>query len=127
MGSRYRGAGWTGAVTPEVCELGLQYESASFHVPPVHPWLQGFRKAVREFFVWAKTPVATIKSKVHRMRSDWQAILVGVLAWLLVAVFALFAVANWDPFWGFFPVLAAVLVAWAVGEWVTRREAKDRS
>jgi len=35
-----------------------------------------------------------------------------------------------EPFWGFFPILAAVFVAWAVGEFVTdvlwrEKEAKN--
>ncbi|MDA0364850.1 MAG: hypothetical protein O3B31_07135 [Chloroflexi bacterium] len=46
----------------------------------------------------------------------------GVAVWLAVAVFSVIAVANWDPLWGFFPVLAAVLAAWAIGECVTSRE-----
>lgn len=44
--------------------------------------------------------------------------LLGVAAWIGVAVFAVIAVANWDPLWGFFPVLAAVVAAWAVGEYL---------
>lgn len=44
--------------------------------------------------------------------------LLGVATWLGVAVFAVIAVANWDPLWGFFPVLAAVVGAWAVGEYL---------
>ena len=44
--------------------------------------------------------------------------LLGVAAWVGVAVFAVIAVANWDPLWGFFPVLAAVVSAWAVGEYL---------
>lgn len=48
--------------------------------------------------------------------------LVGVVAWVLVAALALFAVDQWDPFWGFFPVAAAVIGAWAVGEWMSSRE-----
>jgi len=46
----------------------------------------------------------------------------GLLAWALVAVFAIIAAANWDPLWGFFPVLGAVVAAWAVGEYVMRTE-----
>lgn len=42
----------------------------------------------------------------------------GIAAWLGVAVFAVIATANWDPLWGFFPMLAAVIGAWAVGEFV---------
>lgn len=44
--------------------------------------------------------------------------LLGVAAWVGVAVFAVIAVANWDPLWGFFPVLAVVVAAWAVGEYL---------
>jgi hypothetical protein len=52
--------------------------------------------------------------------------ILGIAAWAAVAVFALIAVENWDPLWGFFPVLAAVLAAWAVGEYVMRGEAGDQ-
>ncbi|MEE8422282.1 MAG: hypothetical protein V3S31_05845 [Dehalococcoidia bacterium] len=45
--------------------------------------------------------------------------LLGVAAWAGVAVFSVIAVANLDPLWGFFPVLAAVIAAWAVGEHLT--------
>lgn len=48
--------------------------------------------------------------------------LAGIAVWALVAVLAMVSAHYWDPLWGFFPVLGAVLVAWAVGEWVTRRE-----
>jgi hypothetical protein len=58
-----------------------------------------------------------IRRVVHVM-SEFTKGLLGVLAWGAVAAFALVAVANWDPLWGFFPVLAAVVVVWAVGEWV---------
>jgi hypothetical protein len=53
--------------------------------------------------------------------------LLGVLVWLAVAAFAVVAAANWDPLWGFFPVLGAVFLAWAIGEYVVRREAGGRS
>ncbi len=43
----------------------------------------------------------------------------GIAAWIAVAVVAVVAVENWDPIWGFFPVAAAVVVAWFVGERVT--------
>lgn len=54
-------------------------------------------------------------------------LVLGVAVWLAVAIFAVIAVANWDPLWGFFPVLAAVLAAWAIGEFVTGREDAGRS
>lgn len=50
----------------------------------------------------------------------------GVAVWLAVAVFAVIAAASWDPLWGFFPVLAAVFAAWAIGEWVVRREMRGQ-
>lgn len=60
---------------------------------------------------------------VHDMKNtDPIELVLGLAAWLAVAVFAVIAVANWDPLWGFFPVLAAVLAAWAIGEYVTGRE-----
>jgi len=43
----------------------------------------------------------------------------GVLAWAGVIVLALL-MAEWgEPVWGFFPVAIAVVVAWAIGEYVT--------
>ncbi len=46
-------------------------------------------------------------------------LLAGVLAWVAVALLAI-GMAEWDePVWGFFPILLAVLVAWAIGECVT--------
>lgn len=53
--------------------------------------------------------------------------ILGVMAWAGVAVFSVIAVANWDPLWGFFPVLAAVVLAWAAGEYITRFDAPDGS
>lgn len=50
--------------------------------------------------------------------TDLAKVFLGIAAWLGVAVFAVIATANWDPLWGFFPVLAAVIGAWAVGEFV---------
>ena len=45
--------------------------------------------------------------------------LAGVVAWTGVVVLAI-GMAIWDePVWGFFPIAAAVLVAWAVGEYIT--------
>ncbi len=58
-------------------------------------------------------------------RTRLGAALGGVAAWVLVAALALFAVDQWDPFWGFFPVAAAVLGAWAIGEWMSSRETHD--
>jgi len=58
-------------------------------------------------------------------RTHLSTTLVGIAAWVLVAALALFAVDQWDPFWGFFPVAAAVIGAWAVGEWVTMREVRN--
>lgn len=49
-------------------------------------------------------------------------LVIGVIAWIGVAILAVVAAANWDAFWGAFPVAAAVVVAWAVGEWVMRDE-----
>jgi hypothetical protein len=44
----------------------------------------------------------------------------GVAAWVVVALVSVVAVRQeWDQIWGFFPVAAAVIVAWAVGEYVT--------
>ena len=45
-------------------------------------------------------------------------LLVGIAAWVAVAVGAVFAV-QWDELWGFFVVLAAVLAAWEIGERLT--------
>lgn len=46
-------------------------------------------------------------------------VLIGVLAWIGVAAAAI-ALQEWDQLWGFFPLLALVIAAWAIGEWVTR-------
>jgi hypothetical protein len=43
--------------------------------------------------------------------------LAGIIGWTFVAALALFAVDQWDPLWGFFPVAAAVIGMWAMGEW----------
>lgn len=53
--------------------------------------------------------------------------ILGVMAWAGVAVFSVIAVANWDPLWGFFPVLAAVVLAWAAGEYIARFDAPNGS
>ncbi|MEX2236228.1 MAG: hypothetical protein WEB00_01645 [Dehalococcoidia bacterium] len=46
-------------------------------------------------------------------------VLIGVLAWAGVAAAAIL-LQEWDQLWGFFPLLALVIAAWAIGEWVTR-------
>jgi hypothetical protein len=52
-------------------------------------------------------------------------LLAGIAAWVGVGALAV-GMAIWDePVWGFFPILAAVLVAWAVGEYVTNVNWKD--
>ena len=48
----------------------------------------------------------------------------GVLAWLGVAIIAVLVVNAWSDgnlVWPFFPIAAAVVVAWLIGEWVTER------
>ena len=46
-------------------------------------------------------------------------ILIGVLVWAAVGCLSIL-MAAWDqPVWGFFPILAAVVVAWAIGEYLT--------
>jgi len=48
-------------------------------------------------------------------------VLVGGLAWSGVIVLAIL-MAEWDePVWGWFPIVAAVLGAWGVGELITER------
>lgn len=59
------------------------------------------------------------------LESERRKAIAGLVAWLAVAVLALVAVEMWDPFWGFFPVAAAVIAAWAIGEWATRRGVRD--
>jgi hypothetical protein len=45
----------------------------------------------------------------------------GVLAWFGVAVLAVL-MAEWEePVLGYFPIIAAVLIAWAVGGVVSQR------
>ena len=45
--------------------------------------------------------------------------LTGVLAWVGVIVLAVL-MAEWgEPVWGFFPIALAVVIAWAIGEYVT--------
>lgn len=45
--------------------------------------------------------------------------LLGVLAWTGVIALAIGMVIWDEPVLGFFPILAAVVVAWAIGEYVT--------
>jgi membrane protein implicated in regulation of membrane protease activity len=48
----------------------------------------------------------------------------GVLAWLGVAIIAVLVVNAWSDgnlVLAFFPIAAAVVVAWLIGEWVTER------
>jgi hypothetical protein len=43
----------------------------------------------------------------------------GAAAWIGVAALAI-GMASWDePVWGFFPIAAAVVGAWAIGEYLT--------
>jgi membrane protein implicated in regulation of membrane protease activity len=43
----------------------------------------------------------------------------GAISWIGVAAVAI-GMAEWDePVWGFFPIVLAVIVAWAVGEYIT--------
>jgi hypothetical protein len=52
------------------------------------------------------------------------ALTLGVLAWIGVAAVALLSVELWqddNQTLAFFPILAAVVVAWAIGELVTER------
>jgi len=45
--------------------------------------------------------------------------LLGVLAWAGVIALSI-GMAIWEePVWGFFPIAAAVVLAWAIGEYVT--------
>lgn len=52
--------------------------------------------------------------------------LLGVLAWGGVVALSI-GMAIWDePVWGFFPIAAAVVVAWAIGEYITDAVWKER-
>jgi hypothetical protein len=45
--------------------------------------------------------------------------LLGLLAWAGVIGLAI-GMASWEePVWGFFPIAAAVVGAWAIGEYIT--------
>jgi hypothetical protein len=51
-------------------------------------------------------------------------LLMGVVAWLGVAIIAVLVVNAWaddNQVAAFFPIAAAVAVAWLIGEWVTER------
>ena len=45
--------------------------------------------------------------------------LAGVIAWLGVIVLSIMMAVWGEPVWGFFPIFAAVVVAWTIGEYVT--------
>ena len=52
------------------------------------------------------------------------ALLLGVAAWLGVAIIAVLVVNAWsdgNQVAAFFPIAAAVVVAWLIGEWVTEQ------
>ena len=46
-------------------------------------------------------------------------LLLGVVAWGGVVALSIGMAAWEEPVWGFFPIAAAVVVAWAVGEYIT--------
>ena len=46
-------------------------------------------------------------------------LLAGVLAWAGVVVLSILMAAWGEPVLGFFPIAVAVVVAWAVGEYIT--------
>jgi hypothetical protein len=46
-------------------------------------------------------------------------IVVGAAAWGGVVILSLLMAAWEQPVWGFLPIVAAVVVAWAIGEYVT--------
>jgi hypothetical protein len=51
-------------------------------------------------------------------------VLLGVLTWMGVASLSVL-MAEWgQPVWGYFPIVAAVLTAWAVGQYVSKRLAR---
>lgn len=51
--------------------------------------------------------------------TDLGKLILGLASWTAVAIFALIMeVSVEDKLWGFFPVLGAVIAAWAIGEWV---------
>lgn len=60
------------------------------------------------------------------MRTDAVRAVAGIVAWLLVAALALVATEYWDPLWGAFPVLVAVVAMWLVGERLLAVEGESR-
>lgn len=61
------------------------------------------------------------------LRSNAGRALAGIIVWVLIGALALVATEYWDPFWGALPVLAAIVVAWLVGERVlTNDEERGR-
>lgn len=61
------------------------------------------------------------------LRSEAGRAIVGAVVWVLIGVLALVATEYWDAFWGAFPVLAAIVVAWFLGERVlTEHEERER-
>ncbi len=54
-------------------------------------------------------------------------LILGLATWAAVAVFAVIMAASFEnKLWSFFPVLAAVIVAWAIGEWVVHPDESGR-
>jgi hypothetical protein len=51
----------------------------------------------------------------------------GVIAWLLVGALAVIAVEFWGGLWGALPVLAAIVIAWYIGERMTPAGGADSS
>jgi hypothetical protein len=45
--------------------------------------------------------------------------LLGALVWAGVIALSIGMAAWEEPVWGFFPIAAAVVVAWAIGEYIT--------
>jgi hypothetical protein len=60
------------------------------------------------------------------VRTDAVRAVAGIVAWLLVAALALVATEYWDPLWGAFPVLVAVVAMWLVGERLLAVEGESR-
>jgi hypothetical protein len=58
--------------------------------------------------------------------TDLGKLILGLASWTAVAVFAVIIEASVDnKLWGFFPVLAAVIAAWAIGEWIVHPEERQ--
>jgi hypothetical protein len=51
--------------------------------------------------------------------------LLGLLAWVAVAAIAILMAEIDEPVLGYFPIVAAVLIAWGAGEVVSRRMAEE--